>query len=228
MTIKVPVRTTGSLRGFYDVWEGPEKEKYVRVIDLTKSGTIYEKKTVNVIPDKKIIGAFEDEISFVEINIRKKYTGSTPDYTENMVITREKLQNMKDLVFTYPRLGEASAEAFEQYEYRLLWSFSGDRGSYRVPADENKWITSSRYVIPLSPSITPRKLEFIFDNRLISDSTYHALDVTLMGIFNGRKKNIKNSFHTIQITSYLPEEVSPSITIKTRRNNWYTMPSGNL
>src|SRR5438128_277160 len=70
-TVKVPINTSGNLRGIYgDLKNDP---RYFRVVNLADPA--FEFRSVFFQVDGEYAGSFQDAINFVAVNVRKKQPG---------------------------------------------------------------------------------------------------------------------------------------------------------
>jgi hypothetical protein len=185
-TVKVPVHTAGNLRGLYETTKADPR--YFRIVTLNRD---FERRPVYFQVDGEYVAGFQDAINFVAINIRKKYTdAANPDYAETLRFGQEAVKGGQLLIeANYPRLGEPD-ENFLKYEYQVVWSFRG-RDSVRVPADPNKWITTTEPAVSLTPPLDKQVVDIDADRGAFADKGVASVNVIFDYPLLGRPKQTR-------------------------------------
>jgi len=163
-TVKVPINTSGNLRGIYG--ELKDDPKYFRVVNL--GDPAFEFRSVFFQVDGEYAGSFQDAINFVAVNVRKKQPGGNADYTTALRFSQDTLKDGKlAQEISYPRLGDQSLSWLD-YEYQVVWSVH-NRKSVRVPPDPAQWLSAQDPVVPLTPPFEKVNVEIDSDRGKYQD-----------------------------------------------------------
>lgn len=162
--VKVPVDTAGNISGLYDTFK--EDENVFRVVNLADPA--FQKRDVYFRIDGDFSGAFEKNMNFAGITLKKKYSNHADD-TGELIFTREDIRDGRmSKAWRYARLGEQDA-GWLSYDYRVTWSIQG-KHQVKVPEEEGTWLSSTEPIITLAPPLDRLDLEIDADRFLFEDA----------------------------------------------------------
>lgn len=146
--IKVPFYSTGNIGGrFYE--ENQTDNKYFRIVNMDDPD--FQIKKLDFVLDGAYAGSYNSVLNFIMVSFRKKYSNGQHDVVKDLIFDRNQLLNDETLTqnILYPRLG-LDAEEFNQYEYRVKYAMTGNRGNFYVPT-KDEWQQSTEASITLTP-----------------------------------------------------------------------------
>lgn len=169
--IKVPLATAGNLSGLYSVYK--DNEHMFRVVNLADPA--FQKREVFFRIDGDFSQAFEQNMNFAAVSIRKQYTKHDVA-TGELIFTREDVrQGRLSKSWPYARLGEKGSQWLD-YEYQVRWSIQGNR-TIRQPAPEDQWLRSSAPITTLAPPLQRLDLEVDADRFLFEEANIRSASV---------------------------------------------------
>ena len=183
-TIKVPVYTSGNLRGLYDL--DSANGKYFRVVNLDDPD--FQHREVYFQINADFSEGFNDLINFVSVNFRKPYgeDNGFESTDTSLVFSKKDISNGTDLKsVSYPRLG-LKGPAWLDYEYQIHWSVRGLDSLIRFPAQREQWAKSNLPSIALSPPFKKRVIEIDADRQLFRDNEISSATVRFFVILGGK------------------------------------------
>lgn len=195
-TIKVPVHTSGNLRGVYgDLKDDP---RYFRVVNL--ADPTFEFRSVFFQVDGDFAGSFQDTINFVAVNLRKKQANGNPDYTASLRFSGENLKDGKlAQEIAYPRLGDTSLNWLD-YEYQIVWSVH-NRSSVTVPAGGDRWLSTTDPVVSLTPPFEKLAVDLDADRGRFNDLGVASANVVFEYPLMGETKRTRATLRAQDTTS---------------------------
>lgn len=162
--IKVPLATAGNLSGLYALYR--ENETMFRVVNLADPA--FQKRDVFFRVDGDFSQAFEQNMNFAAVSIRKRYP-QHDSATGELIFTREDVRDGRfSKSWPYARLGEKGSQ-WLNYEFKVRWSIKGDK-TIRQPADEDGWLPSSAPITTLAPPLKRQDLEVDADRYLFEEA----------------------------------------------------------
>ncbi|MBN1377633.1 MAG: hypothetical protein JXA04_00195 [Gammaproteobacteria bacterium] len=166
--VKVPVATAGNLSGLYELYR--ENESMFRVVNLADPA--FQKRDVFFRIDGDFSQAFEQNMNFAAVSIRKSYQKHEVA-TGELIFAREDVRDGRfSKSWPYARLGEAGSDWLD-YEYKVKWSIKGDK-TIRQPANENEWLSTSAPITTIAPPLTRLDLEVDADRYIFEESNIRS------------------------------------------------------
>jgi len=195
-TVKVPIHTSGNLRGVYgDLKDDP---RYFRVVNLADPA--FEFRNVFFQVDGAYAGSFQDTINFVAVNVRKKQANGNPDYTSSLRFSGDNLKDGKlAQELSYPRLGDGTLNWLD-YEYQVVWSVH-NRPSVTVPPDPSKWISTTDPVVSLTPPFEKLPVDLDADRGLFNDQKVASANVVFEYPLMGETKRTRVTLRAADTSS---------------------------
>jgi hypothetical protein len=195
-TVKVPVNTSGNLRGLYS--DLKNDQRYFRIVNL--GDPAFEFRSVFFQVDGEYAGSFQDAINFVAVNIRKKQPNGNPDYTSALRFSQEVMKDGKlAQEISYPRLGDQSLSWLE-YEYQVVWSVH-NRKSVTVPPGGDRWLSTSDPVVSLTPPFEKVGVEVDADRGRFQDMGVASANVVFEYPLLGEPKRTRVTLRAADTSS---------------------------
>ncbi|MEP6793324.1 MAG: hypothetical protein ABJB16_03285 [Saprospiraceae bacterium] len=183
-TIKVPVYSSGNLRGLYDL--DKDQGRYFRIVNLDDPD--FQQREIHFQVDGNYAEGFNEVINFVSVNFRKQYGRERQNETSDTSLIFSK----KDLVagvdmksVHYPRLGVNTNEWLD-YTYQVSWSIKGLDGPLLFPSEPGEWMHSNLPSIALVPTFTKRVLEIDADRDYFRESDIKSAAIRFFVILGGK------------------------------------------
>jgi hypothetical protein len=126
---------------------------------------------------------FEDLITFVNLQIRKKHQSGEQSVEEKRIDRKafSELGNAFKLVYGWK--GDDDRRRWNQYEYRTLWAFAA------APSVEEPWQTTNFNSIPLNPPFEKRTIQIeAADESVLKDAGVRSITVQVMSELGGEEK----------------------------------------
>lgn len=183
-TIKVPVYTSGNLRGLYDLDQ--EEGKYFRIVNMDDPD--FQHREIHFQVDGNFAEGFNELINFVSVNFRKQYGDERQNETSDtsLIFSKKDLSQGVDLkTVHYPRLGLSSTEWLD-YGYQVSWSVKGLENPLIFPPQRDQWIGTNLPSIALTPPFTKRVVEIDADREYFKEADIKSASIRFFVILGGK------------------------------------------
>ena len=152
LTVRWPFQVTGNLLSWYNT----AKDYPGTTGNTILNDPFFEHRDINVLLDLESESMFEDIVSLVDVEIRKKRNQGN-DFTDAVTFDREniKTEGVRRQV-TYSRGEDTNSDV---YEYKTRWSL---RGGAQWP-ENPKWEKGDWQGISISPPVEARTIELMGD-----------------------------------------------------------------
>lgn len=203
-TIRVPIYTSGNLRGLYDL--DKSDGRYFRIVDMDDPD--FQHREIHFQVDGNYADGFKDIINFVTVNFRKQYGPERNDQvsTSSLVFNLVDLNKGIDMqAVYYNRLGVKSADWLD-YDYQISWSIRGLEEPLYDPPNKDEWNTSNLPSISLTPSFGKRIVEIDADRDYFKESDIRSATVRFLSVLGGKPSMQKS------ITLRVDDAVNTNVT----------------
>jgi hypothetical protein len=183
-TIKVPIYTSGNLRGLFDL--DKEDGRYFRIVNMDDPD--FQQREIHFQVDGNYAEGFNEVINFVSVNFRKQYGPERPGETSDtsLIFSKKDLSMGVDIKSVrYPRLGTNGTD-WLNYEYQVSWSIKGLDQPLFLPLNKDEWVTSNLPSIALVPSFQKRVIEIDADRQYFRDADIRSATVRFFVILGGK------------------------------------------
>jgi len=183
-TIKVPVYTSGNLRGLYDL--DHEQGRYFRIVNMDDPD--FQRREIHFQVDGNFTEGFNEIINFVSVNFRKNYGPERQNETSDtsLIFSKKDLTQGKDLKSVhYPRLGLSSNE-WLNYDYQISWSIKGLDKPLNYPQQKDEWIETNLPSIALTPTFGKRVIEIDADRDYFKETDIKSASIRFFVILGGK------------------------------------------
>jgi hypothetical protein len=129
-------------------------------------------------------GAFEDALSFVSVQLRKKHEDGSETLEELRVDKKAFNEQANRFKLAYGWKGDENRRRWQRYEYRTLWSFASG-----APVEE-KWRTASFNAIQLAPPYVKRTIQLEGMEAPLKEAKARSVAVTVYSVLPGGERPV--------------------------------------
>jgi hypothetical protein len=134
-------------------------------------------------------GVFEDALSFVSVQLRKKHEDGSETLEEARIDKQAFDAQANRFKLAYGWKGDENRRRWQRYEYRTLWSFASG-----APVQE-RWRTASFNAIQLAPPYVKRTIQLEGLEEPLKQAKARSVAVTVYSILPGGERPVEASLN---------------------------------
>jgi hypothetical protein len=124
---------------------------------------LYKQREIYVTIDGATAADFKDYINYVSVKLRKKHAGGAMSVDEIVLDAVKFNENKNSYRSVYPWKDDANTEDWLKYEYKTVWSYTGNLRS------ESDWQTESTSVLAVAPTAVYRRISVEGDPEILAE-----------------------------------------------------------
>jgi len=159
---------------------------------------LYKQREIYVTIDGATAADFKDYINYVSVRLRKKHAGGALSVDEIVLDAVKFNENKNSYRSVYPWKDDANTEDWLEYEYKTVWSYTGNLRS------ESDWRPESTSVLAVAPTAVYRRISIEGDPELLSEENVRYIKLDFRYTIFGQAKRKQM---TIRRPSDLPKSV---------------------
>jgi hypothetical protein len=157
--------------------------------DVNLDDPLYRQREVIASLSGVDAGVFEDALSFVSVQLRKKHEDGSETLEEVRVDAKAFNEHANTYKLAYGWKGDQSRRRWQRYEYRTLWSFASG-----APVEE-KWRAASFNAIQLAPPYVKRRIQLEGMEAPLVQARARSVTVTVYSILPGGERAVEVSLN---------------------------------